>query len=55
MEGRVEFLTRLLTKRFGPLSAEIQARLAWTPTDQLELWGERLLDAESLDGVFDEH
>jgi hypothetical protein len=33
----------------------MQARLARATTDQLERWGERLLDAESLDGVFDDH
>ena len=54
-EGRVEFLARLLTKRFGPLSSEIHARLTQATTEQLERWGERLLDAESLDGVFDDH
>ena len=46
---------RLLTKRFGPLSADIHARLMQATTDQLERWGERLLDAESLEDVFDDH
>jgi hypothetical protein len=52
---RVERLARLLTKRFGPRSADIHARLMQATTDQLERWGERLLDAESLEGVFDDH
>jgi hypothetical protein len=59
MEGRVEgqadLLARLLAKRFGPLSAETRARLDHATTAQLEHWGERLLAADSLEGVFDEH
>jgi flagellar biosynthesis/type III secretory pathway protein FliH len=55
VEGQADLLARQLTKRFGTLSAEIQARLAQATSDQLERWGERLLDADSLDGVFDDH
>ncbi len=55
VEGQAELLARLLTKRFGPLSAEIQDRLNQATTDQLERWGERLLDADALDDVFDDH
>jgi hypothetical protein len=55
VEGQAELVARLLTKRFGPLSAETQARLAQATSDQLERWGERLLDADSLEGVFDDH
>jgi hypothetical protein len=55
LEGQADLLTRQLVKRFGPLSAEIHARLAQATTDQLERWGERLLDAPTLDAVFEEH
>ena len=55
LEGQADLLTRQLTKRFGPLSAEIRTRLARATTDQLERWGERLLDAPTLDSVFEEH
>ena len=55
VEGQADLLTRQLTKRFGPLSAEIRTRLARATTDQLERWGERLLDAPTLDSVFEEH
>jgi hypothetical protein len=55
VEGQAELVARLLTKRFGPLAPEIQARLAQATSDQLERWGERLLDAESPEGVFDDH
>jgi hypothetical protein len=55
VEGQADLLARQLTKRFGPLPAEIHARLGRANSDQLERWGERLLDAESLDGVFDDH
>jgi flagellar biosynthesis/type III secretory pathway protein FliH len=55
MEGQADLLTRQLAERFGTLSAEIQTWLAQATSDQLERWGERLLDAESRDDVFDKH
>jgi flagellar biosynthesis/type III secretory pathway protein FliH len=55
VEGQAELVARLLTKHFGTLSAEIHARLGRVNSDQLERWGERLLDADSLDCVFDDH
>ena len=48
-------MARLLTKRFGPLSPEIQVQLDQATSDQLGRWAERLLDADSLEGVFDDH
>ncbi len=53
--GQADPLARQLAKRFGSLSAETRARLDQATTAQLEHWGERLLDAESLEGVFDDH
>ena len=53
--GEAKVLTRLLTKRFGPLSPDTAQRLNTATSDQLELWAERILDAPSLAAVFDPH
>ena len=45
-------LQRQLTRRFGELSAAQQIRLAAATPTQLEIWGDRVLDAASLDEVF---
>ena len=39
-------------KRFGPLSEDVLARLQAASIDELELWLDRALDADSLAGVF---
>ena len=54
-QGEQTLLHRQLCKRFGLLSEDIQQRLQNATTDQLELWAERILDAETLDAVFTEH
>ena len=51
-EGRATMLARLLTRRFGPLPTAITERLAHANAEQLDLWAERILDADSLDEVF---
>ena len=50
--GEALLLQRLLTRRFGELSAAQQAKLAAATPAQLETWGDRVLDAASLDEVF---
>lgn len=56
LEGRLEgeraTVQRLLTRRFGPLPEAALARLAAADAGTLGLWAERLLDAPSLDKVF---
>ena len=47
--GRGAYATQLLTNRFGPLPAEVTARMEDADTDTLETWGEKLLDARTLD------
>jgi hypothetical protein len=47
--GRVELLQRLLTRRFGPLSAEAVERLSAATIEELDAIGERLLTARSLE------
>lgn len=43
-QGESLLLRRQLTLRFGPLPAWAEARLAEAEPQQLELWGERILD-----------
>ena len=49
-EGEAYALRRLLQKRFGPLSEDVLARLQSASIDELELWLDRALDADSLAG-----
>ncbi|MBB3101887.1 Rpn family recombination-promoting nuclease/putative transposase [Azomonas macrocytogenes] len=48
----VATVQRQLTRRFGPLPEVVQERLAQADTVQLERWADRLLDAASLEEVF---
>ena len=50
--GEALLLQRLLTRRFGELPAAQQAKLSAATPAQLETWGDRVLDASSLDEVF---
>ena len=52
-EGRVEVLEQLLRRRFGPLSPAVADRLHKGSATDLEVWTESLLDARTLDDVFD--
>jgi hypothetical protein len=54
-QGEAAVLERLLTRRFGALSAETRARLTTASLDQLGQWAENVLDANSLDAVFSSH
>ena len=48
-------LSRQLQHRFGPLDPQIRHRLEAADQQQLELWAERILDADSLADVFQDH
>ncbi len=48
-------LRRLLTRRFGALTAETAARIEAASRDQLECWLDNILDAERLEDVFNAH
>lgn len=50
--GAFLIFQKLLAKRFGPLPAERLQLIRQSGTHQLEIWAERLLDAQSLDEVF---
>jgi hypothetical protein len=51
-QGEALLLQRLLARRFGPLPSDLAARISSATTEQLERWGDRVLDAASLDEVF---
>ena len=52
-KGEATLLVRLLQKRFGALSQDVRQRLEHAEIAQLESWGERLLDADSLEALLD--
>lgn len=54
-EGGSALLARQISRRFGPLPKTIIERLAQAAPDQLEIWADRVLDADSLDDVFSEN
>ncbi|QDQ88556.1 DUF4351 domain-containing protein [Alcaligenaceae bacterium SJ-26] len=51
-EGEALLLARQLTRKFGPLSEDVQQRIRQAGTLQLEAWSINLLDAETLEAVF---
>jgi hypothetical protein len=51
--GEMILLRRMLTKRFGELPQEIEIRLSQASIADLELWGDRILEAQTLTDVFD--
>ena len=53
-QGEALLLQRLLTRRFGALSATQLASIAAATPAQLETWGDRVLEAKSQDEVFGE-
>ena len=56
-QGRVEgervVLERQIRRRFGPLAPDIGERLKRASAAELEAWADNVLDAQTLDGVFD--
>jgi hypothetical protein len=52
VQGEALLLQRQLARRFGPLPSDVVAQLGTATTEQLERWGDRVLDAASLDDVF---
>ena len=59
LEGETEkallILERLLVRRFGPLGEGTCGRLHMATLEQLDLWTDRILDAPTLDAVFEGH
>jgi predicted transposase YdaD len=52
-EGQAEVCSRLLAHKFGPLPEEVQLRIRGATPEQLLAWSERILDARSIEAVFD--
>lgn len=52
-EGSVAILQRLLQRKFGTLPPDVVAKLGQAPIPLLGQWSERLLDAQTLEEVFD--
>jgi predicted transposase YdaD len=53
-EGQAEICSRLLAHKFGPLPEEVQLRIRGATPEQLLAWSERILDAGTLEAVFDD-
>ena len=53
-EGEARVLRKLLVRRFGPLPSAVEARLVGAGEADLERWTDRLLDARTLDDIFDD-
>ncbi len=53
IEGERTLLERQLRRRFGLLSPKIAERLSQASATDLETWAENVLDAETLDDVFE--
>jgi hypothetical protein len=51
-EERRRTIGRILTKRFGAVTGELQARIDGASLEVLERWTERAIDASTLDDVF---
>ncbi len=55
LEGQAALLGRQLIRRFGPLPEATQQRLHQATLEQLAHWADRILDARTLDEIFEEH
>jgi hypothetical protein len=53
-QGEMTLLKRQLTRRFGTLPAWAEAKLNQAGQLQLEAWADRILDAVTLESVFEE-
>jgi hypothetical protein len=53
--GEAKSFKRLLVGKFGPLSAEIEAKVALATPGQIDAWFDAAIDASTLDAVFANH
>ncbi len=51
-QGERQVLRRILVRRFGPLSPQVEQRLEQASPTQLEAWADRVIDVKSLDELF---
>jgi hypothetical protein len=54
LEGQAAIIQRQLRLKFGDLTAPIEARLQKATPEELDLWAERILFAQSIEGVIGE-
>ena len=54
VEGQIRTLSRLIERRFGALSDALRARLESADLVTLDLWTDRVIDAKTLDEIFDD-
>lgn len=50
--GEITVLEKQLTRKFGPLPAEVRERISSASLEQIEEWALQFVDATSLDAVF---
>ena len=55
LEGETAVLARLISRRCGSISTETRNRLEKATLEQLELWADRILDASSLEQLFQDN
>ena len=51
-EGEMLVLQRLLARRFGVLNSNVISLISNAPLEDIEIWVDRVLDAETLDDIF---
>jgi len=51
-EGRAELLLRQIRRRFGAVEPAVETRVRAADVDTLDLWGDRILTAATLDELF---
>ena len=52
VDGERAVLERQLRRRFGSLSPEVEERVAGASATDLETWADKVLDADTLEDVF---
>lgn len=52
LEGKSAALQQLLSRRFGPLSSNLSARIAAASLEQVETWFDQAIEAKRLEDVF---
>ena len=54
VRGRASILNRLLERRFGNVPSAVRARVWSAPVHELDAWLDGVLDAPTLDAVFED-
>ena len=54
VKGQARTLLRLLERRFGPITDRVRARVSGADLDAIDQWLDRVLEAPTLDAVFDQ-